>query len=81
MTKFLKWRKMTWVLWIWSIIILYWAIVGGISASNSCTHQTYQTACQDGTGLGVLAVLFIGFVGFVFFALIWFMTRPRTIGS
>jgi hypothetical protein len=69
---------MTWVLIVWSAIILIWAIGGG--ASNNCSSQASQAAksgCEAGTGIGVAIILFIGFVGFVFFSLIWFMTRPR----
>jgi hypothetical protein len=68
------WRKMTWVLIVWCAVILAWAI-GGASSSH-CSGQ-YSNACQAGTGIGVALVLFIGFFGFVFFALIWFMSRPR----
>lgn len=74
------WRKMTWVLIIWSALILIWAIAGGSSAGNECASKTAKLsreACEAGTGIGVALILFIGFVGFVFFSLIWFMTRPR----
>lgn len=73
-----KWRKMTWVLIIWSALILIWAVAG--AGSNDCANESSQSlrdACEAGTGIGVLLILFIGFFGFVFFALIWFMTRPR----
>jgi amino acid transporter len=69
---------MTWVLIIWSLLILVWAIGGG--ASNECAKETThlnQSACEAGTGIGVAIVLLIGFFGFMFFSLIWFMTRPR----
>jgi hypothetical protein len=72
------WRKMTWVLIIWSVLILIWAIGGG--ASNDCGSETTQTAkdaCEAGTGIGVALILFIGFIGFVFLSLIWLMTRPK----
>ncbi len=69
------WRKMTWALIVWCVIILAWAIGG--AASNNCSQQTYQGACQAGTGIGVALVLLIGFFGFAFLALIWFMTRPK----
>lgn len=82
--KFWKWRKMTWVLWVWSIGILVWAVGGG--ASNNCSaqhgdafltaHQA-QNACAAGTGIGVALILLVGFVGFVFFSIIWFMSRPK----
>ena len=72
-----KFRKMTWVLWAWCILIVAWAIIGGSHAASTCTNATYQNACNTGAGIGILIILFIGFVGFVFFSLIWFMTRPR----
>lgn len=73
-----RWRKMTWVLIVWSVLILIWAIAGG--AGNDCgseTTQLNQEACEAGTGIGVAFILFLGFIGFVFFSLIWFMTRPK----
>ncbi len=69
---------MTWVLIVWCLLILAWAIAGG--AGNDCgskASQLNQEACEAGTGIGVALILFIGFVGFVFFSLIWFMTRPK----
>ena len=76
--KWPRWRKMTWVLLIWCILILVWAVAG--AAGNDCgseTTQLNQEACEAGTGIGVALILFIGFIGFVFFSLIWFMTRPK----
>ncbi|HEX5984357.1 MAG TPA: hypothetical protein VFY69_09135 [Solirubrobacterales bacterium] len=73
-----RWRKMTWVLIVWSALILFWAVAG--AAGNDCgseTTQLNQEACEAGTGIGVALIFFIGFIGFVFFSLIWFMTRPR----
>jgi hypothetical protein len=72
------WRKMTWVLIVWSAVILIWAIGGG--ASNDCGSEATQSAkdaCAAGTGIGVALILIIGFIGFVFFSLIWLMTRPK----
>jgi zinc-ribbon domain len=72
------WRKMTWVLIVWSVLILIWAIAGG--AGNDCGSETTQLnkeACEAGTGIGVALILLIGFFGFAFFSLIWFMTRPK----
>ena len=83
------WRKMTWVLIIWCALILIWAIAGGSSAAHetatNCAHQTnaYFThkdcvnASETGAGIGEAFVFLIGFVGFVFFAIIWFMSRPK----
>ncbi len=72
------WRKMTWVLIVWSVLILVWAVSG--SAANDCAAEATQLereACEAGTGIGVALIFLIGFFGFAFFSLIWFMTRPK----
>lgn len=72
------WRKMTWVLIIWSALILIWAVsAGGANDCGSEATQLNKDACDAGTGLAVSLILFIGFFGFAFFSLIWFMTRPK----
>jgi TM2 domain-containing membrane protein YozV len=71
-------RKATWALVIWCALILIWAIAG--AAGNECANEATelnQSACEAGTGIGVLLILFIGFFGFVFLSLIWIMSRPR----
>ena len=77
---------MTWVLIAWCTLIVVWAVAGANSATQKCmqgqgssglTAHDLSHACSAGAGVGVLIVLFIGFVGFCFFALIWFMSRPR----
>jgi hypothetical protein len=73
-----RWRKMTWVIWLWCAAIIVWAVAGGSSAANNCSDAAYQDACNAGAGIGVAIILLIGFFGFVFLALIWFMTRPKT---
>ena len=52
------WRKMTWVLIVWSAFIVIWAISG--TASNDCGSQARQAAksgCEAGTGIGVAFIL------------------------
>jgi heme/copper-type cytochrome/quinol oxidase subunit 2 len=75
---------MTWVLIVWCAAIIAWAVAAAGSDTHAgCQNSIYLSAkacanAQDaGTGIGIAIVLLIGFVGFVFFALIWFMTRPR----
>lgn len=70
-----NWRKMTWVLIAWVVLILIWMIASGSSAD--CANEAQREACEVGTGIGVALVALIGFFGFVFLALIWFMTRPK----
>lgn len=70
---------MTWVLWIWSILIVAW-IIGGASAADcaSETDQLSRDACDAGAGIGILLIALIGFFGFAFLFMIWYMTKPKT---
>jgi hypothetical protein len=68
-----RWRKATWALIVWCVLILIW-LIGGAGASN-CAGDP---ACEAGTGIGLFVVALIGFFGFLFFSLIWFMSRPKT---
>jgi hypothetical protein len=46
-----KWRKMTWVLWIWSALIVLRVVAG--AGSSDCANEAdklSQDACHAGTG-------------------------------
>lgn len=78
-----RWRKATWALVLFSVLMLVW-IVGGVSSvSDNCDglSGTDLTACQAGTaiggGLGVTFLIIIWFIGFLVLGLIWLMSRPK----
>ena len=81
------WRKMTWVLVIWSVIFAIWIIAGIAGADNHehCAREAHaylsQKSCEDvrnaGTGIGVAVVFFLWFLGFVVLSFVWLMTRPK----
>ena len=78
-----RWRKATWALLIFSVLMLVW-IVGGIGAlSDSCGGMTGDEleACQAGTaiggGIGVTFLIILWFIGFIVLGLIWLMSRPK----
>ena len=86
---FPHWRKMTWALIIWSLLIVVW-VVGGVIHNETTTVQQCindgvlgQRTCHDavnaGTGIAVMLVIGLGFIGFVVLSLIWLMTRPRPV--
>lgn len=78
MKRVRKWRKMTWVLWAWCVLILAWAIAGASEADCAAeTDDLARSACEAGAGVGIALILFVGFFGFMFFGLIWLMTRPK----
>lgn len=67
MTKIKRWRKMTWVVWLWCLLIIVWAIGGASEADcGSETDELSRSACEAGAGIGVAFILFVGFFGFVF---------------
>jgi hypothetical protein len=69
------WRKATWAIVLWCLLIVVWVFAG---VNNSkCDQRVNADACKAGTGIGVAIVMFIGFIGFVFFSLIWIMSRPK----
>lgn len=72
-----RWRKMTWVIWIWTISMGVWAIGGGSQNCGGAKKGAELAGCQIGTGIGITLILFAWFVGFIVLSLIWFMTRPR----
>jgi zinc-ribbon domain len=81
------WRKMTWVIIVWCVLMAIW-IIAGIAAAGSetdcakeATEYLSKEACEDandvGTGIGVIVLWFIWFFGFIALSLIWLMTRPK----
>lgn len=76
------WRKATWALAIFNVLILIWLIAGIAATSNECPGMTdgQLSICQAGTavgaGLGVTLIVIIWFIGFVVLGLVWLMSRP-----
>lgn len=77
------WRKMTWVLILWTVLMAIWIVAGAatVDPANECAGEEFRGACEAGTeageaiGIGALVVLW--FFGFMVLSLIWFMTRPK----
>lgn len=89
MLKFLKWRKMTWTILVWSGLFVWWIFSAtGDRPSKDCIHDPdvlngtiSLDLCQDasdvGTGLGVSLIIMLWFFGFFILSIVWFMSRPR----
>src|SRR5262245_64200173 len=76
----LKWRKMTWVIVMFSGLMLGWIIAAGVArASKDCPQgdELCINASDVGTAVGVGLIILFWFLGFVVLALVWLMTRPR----
>ena len=88
MLRFLKWRKMTWVLVAWNGAIAAWVLVllASSSAAAGCSVDAGGAAvsglarqdCLDSVarGFGVPLVALIWAVGLVVFSVVWYSTRP-----
>lgn len=80
----LRWRKMSWLIWIFTALMFIWMVSGASSNSDNCNEYTLGTsarsACEAGTnvgtGIGVVILFFVWFIGFIILSIIWFMTRP-----
>ena len=78
-----RWRKATWALVIWNILMVIW-VAGGIGAtSDNCVGETgealelCQSATAVGAGIGVTFIIIIWFIGFIVLGLVWVMSRPK----
>ena len=79
-----KYRKSTWGLVIWTVVMAVWIVAGASSASNTCSHntssvlsqQTYSSLCGAGAGIGIVLLGGLWFMGFLVGTAIWFMSRP-----
>lgn len=83
-----RWRKMTWVILVWTVIFAFW-IGAAINNASNHTHAyclqhhgvlsvtTCEQASNTGTGIGVFLLAFLWVVGFIVLSLVWFMTRSK----
>jgi len=74
----LRWRKMTWLLLIFSGVMFAW-MAAAVSQAD-CEEEisgASQAGCEAGTGIGVILLFFIWLIGFLVLSVIWFMTRRQ----
>lgn len=76
----LRWRKMTWVLVIFTVLMGAW-IVAGMGNTVECPPDVtncdaYRAGATVGQGLGVAVLFGVWLIGFLILSIIWFMTRP-----
>lgn len=86
----LRWRKMTWVLWIWIALTVLFIVAANSADENKALEECVdesggssaaQAGCEIGTEVAsevwtVVGVI-VGLLGFFVLSIIWFMTRPR----
>lgn len=78
-----RWRKATWALAIFNLLVLIWLISAIVGVGNNCAGLTGSelSACQAGTGTGagtgITTVVAVWFFGCVVLSLVWLVSRPR----
>lgn len=81
--KFLPgWRKATWALVIFNVLMLVWLVtglnaVGETPCDPNLTAELCDSATAIGAGIGVTFLVIIWFLGFVILGLVWLMSRPK----
>jgi hypothetical protein len=75
-----RWRKATWALVVFNVLILLWLVTGIMAVGQQSCNGLSQNLCNGakevGGGIGVLLILFLWFIGFMVLGLIWIMSRP-----
>ena len=75
------WRKFTWVILIFNVLMLVWILTGVGSVADNCEGEIGSAleACEAGTaigaGLGAAFVIFLWVAGDVILGVIWLVTR------
>jgi hypothetical protein len=79
--RFPRFRKATWVLIIFNVLMLIWVISGiasvGGGSCNGLDQATCNAAKDIGGGIGVALLIVLWFIGFVVLGLVWLMSKPK----
>lgn len=80
----LRWRKMTWAIVAFTVLMGAWIIAGIAVNNDNCDDEVVgsaaRSACEAGTdigtGIGVTALFCVWLIGFTILGVIWIVTRP-----
>ena len=81
MSRLPQWRKATWGIAIWNVLMLVWLITATSGTTSVCTPDMSADACAGLSTLshGISAGLigFFWFIGLCITVIIWFLSRPH----
>lgn len=79
-----KWRKATWAMAIWNVLILLWlaTATGGVgpfscAGESGAALAVCEAGVDIGLSLGVSFVVIVWLIGVLAFGLVWLMSRPK----
>jgi hypothetical protein len=79
-----QWRKATWALVIWNVLMVLW-LASALSSEFNCDRETggARAVCDAGAAIGMsLGPSLVGvvwFIGFITIGLIWLVSRPKSV--
>lgn len=76
------WRKMSWVIVLFNVLMVIWIISAlasapGASHCGTLSQQTCQDAANVGTGIGVITLLILWVIVDILLSIVWLVTKPR----
>ena len=80
------WRKTTWLILIFNVLMLAWLVagVGGAASSSNCsaiTDELERSGCEAGTaigtGIGAGLVIFLWVAGEIILGILWLVTNRK----
>ena len=77
-----KWRKATWALVFWNLLMLLWTVsysggIGDCAGETGWALTTCEAGRAIGTGMGIPFIIIVWFIGVIVFGLIWLMSSPE----
>lgn len=73
------WRKMTWAIWVWTILCAAW-VAAGFTSKASCSGLSASNCSSIkgvADGIAITFQVIVWLIVFLVLTLIWFMSRPK----
>jgi hypothetical protein len=81
MSRLPKWRKATWAIAIWNLLIVIWLITATSGTTSACTPDMSAETCAGlstlSHGISTTVIGFFWVVGLVPLVIIWYLSRPH----
>lgn len=75
------WRKMTWTIVIWNIVMAIWLATGANSVAHQHCSNLSAQACNAakavGGGIGAALIIAVWIVGDLILVVLWLVTKGR----
>ncbi len=73
----MHWRRPTWALIAWTVLMVLWAVGSAVATSDSCSRSMPDWTCSGHVVFAVAVVLAVWLTGAVLLWIVWHGSRPR----